>query len=175
MELTTFFAYIFIFTFSIFAALMLFAKLIWPNLESFILRLNALNRNKALDQESRQLTYAAYERLILFTQRIEPYQLMLRHHQPNVSISIFKTTLIQEIENEYLHNFTQQLYVSKVAWHTIVELKNNTIALLKNSAAGLPAQAAVDQYIELILKHLKDLDPNPYTDAQQILKKELAI
>ncbi|MBE8713247.1 hypothetical protein C4F49_06115 [Sphingobacterium sp. KB22] len=175
MELTTFFANLFIYTFSIFAGILLTFKLLWPKIESYMLRTSSLNRSKAFLRENLQLTYTAYERLLLFTLRIEPYQLMLRMHNPNQSVSEFRQALIQEIENEYQHNFTQQLYVSSVAWHTINELKKNTISLLKNSSDGLPKEATLDNYISVVLKHMKELEPNPYEDAQKILKRELSI
>ena len=173
MNYTDFFAQLFVLTFGVFAALVLAFRIIWPKIENYLLKINAINQSKLLTKENLQLRYTAYERLILLVHRIAPEQIMLRNHDPQLSMGQFKQILITEVESEFNHNFTQQLYVSDAAWTLVKDLKINTISLLRNTANALPKEATLDQYVGLVLKHVNELDVNPYDAAQLLLKNEL--
>jgi len=168
-----FFTQIFAITFGVLAGGLIIFRLMWPKVESYILKLNAINQNRLFTKEMQQMRFAAYERLLLFAHRIEPQQVMLRNHQPGVTAEQFKKALIQEVEQEYQHNFAQQLYVSDTAWRFITDLKSNTIHLFQNAGQHFRGDTPVDQYVAVILKHMKELEENPYHAVQAILKKEL--
>jgi len=161
--------------FGVFAAGLVLFGLLWPKVENYLLRINAINQNREFTKEAQQLRFAAYERLLLFAHRIEPQALMVRNHQEQLSVDQFVRLLLAEVENEYQHNLTQQLYVSDSAWHFISDLKNNTLALIRNAKAALPQDAKVDQYVGVVLKHVQEFEQNPYTSVQLILKKELGV
>jgi hypothetical protein len=173
MNYTEFFAQLFILAFGVFAALVLAFRIIWPKIENYLLKINAINQSKLLTKENLQLRYTAYERLILLVHRIAPEQIMLRNHDPQLSMGQFKQILIAEVESEFNHNFTQQLYVSDAAWVVVKDLKANTVSLLRNTAKALPKDATLDQFVGLVLQHVKELDVNPYDAALHILKNEL--
>ncbi len=158
---------------AVFAGGLLVFRLAWPKVEVHMLRLNALNQSRDFNKALQQLRFTAYERLLLFANRIEPQALMLRNHSPELSVDSFVRALLQEVESEYQHNLTQQLYVSDAAWAFLTDLKNNTISLLRNAKEGLPKDAILDQYVAVVLQHMKELEPNPYAAVQLILKKEL--
>ena len=42
--------------------------------------------------------------------------------------------MIQEVEAELEHNYTQQLYVSDAAWKSVLALKKYTIELIRSTA-----------------------------------------
>jgi len=173
MEFVAFFTRLFSLTFGVFAALVLAFYIIWPKIENYILKLNNINQHKSQTKAYRQLTFAAYERLILLVHRISPQQVMLRHHDVRISVVQFRQIVISDIENEYQHNFTQQLYVSDAAWTTVRDLKDSTITLLRNASSGLGENASLDDYIAIVLRHINELDTNPYDAAQILLKREL--
>lgn len=174
MEYLVFFSQLFIITFGVFTGLLLAFYLVWPKIESLLLQVNAVNQSKSLWKGKMQLRFTAYERLILLINRISPEQAMLRNHNPALSIHQFKQNLISDIENEFQHNFTQQLYVSDSAWIIISKLKDDTISLFKNATGSLTEQANIDDYIAIVLKYVADLEIDPYYRAQIILKKELS-
>ncbi|MGN0002002.1 MAG: hypothetical protein ACI35V_01080 [Sphingobacterium composti] len=174
MEFVELLKQLFVITFGVLVALVLAFYVIWPKVEYLFLKVNDIGQNKELLKNNQQLKFAAYERLILFAHRISPYQVMLRNHNPNISIDQFKQLLIADIENEYQHNFTQQLYVTDASWTIIKDLKDSTISLLKNSSRVIASDALIDQYVAIVLKHVSELDVNPYEAAQVILKKELS-
>lgn len=159
---------------AVFGAGLLVLRLAWPKVEVHMLRINALNQNRDFSKALQQLRFTAYERLLLFAHRIEPQALMLRNHSPELSVSVFVQTIMQEVESEYQHNLTQQLYVSDAAWVFMTDLKTDTLSLLRNAKAGLPKDANLDQYIAVVLQHMKEMEQNPYAAVQLILKKELA-
>lgn len=173
MNYIEFFGQLFLIAFGVFAALVLAFRLIWPKVENHYLQLHSIRQNRLVSKETLQMRYAAYERLLLFIHRITPKQIMLRSHDPRITVRDFKQNLVAEIENEFQHNFTQQLYVSDAAWVVIKDLKENTLALFRNSANGLPEEATVDHYVAMVFKHINDLDVNPYDAAQIVLKKEM--
>jgi hypothetical protein len=174
MEFIELLKQLFIIGFGILVALVLAFYVIWPKVENLFLKVNAINQNKKLVNNKQQLQYTAYERLILFAYRITPYQVLLRNHAPNLSIEQYKQAIIQDIENEYQHNFTQQLYVTDAAWIVVKDLKESTITLFKNTSKVIPSDANTDTYVAMLLKHVAELDVNPYDAAQLILKKELS-
>ena len=174
MEFMELLKQLFVLAFGVLVAMVLAFYVVWPKVEYLFLKMSDIGRHKELQKDTLQLKFAAYERLLLFVHRISPYQVMLRNHNANISVEEFKATLINDIENEYQHNFTQQLYVSDSAWTIVKDLKESTIGLLKNSGKVIPSEAKVDDYIALVLKHVTELDINPYEAAQIILKKELS-
>lgn len=175
MEYIDFFKQLFVLAFGVFIALVLAFYIIWPKIEGHFLKMGNINQNKELLKDRLQLRFAAYERLLLFVHRVSPEQLMLRHHGQGISLHQFKQAILADIESEFQHNFTQQLYVSDVAWTIVRDLKGNTLDLMRNANKGMGAEASVDSYIEVVLKHMKALDVNPYEAAQVLLKKELAL
>jgi len=58
----------------------------------------------------------AYERIVLFLERISPGNLVMRVHKPEMKVKQFQQMLIKTIRDEYDHNLSQQLYVSHEAW-----------------------------------------------------------
>lgn len=174
MDLLEFFKQLFLLAFGVLTALVLAFYVVWPKVETLIIKLSGLNQQRDVIIDSHQLKFTAYERLILFVHRLTPYQVMLRNHNESLSIQQYKQALINDIENEFQHNFTQQLYVSDIAWSTVKRLKEDTINLFQNTAKTLPAEAKIDDYVNLILKHVAELENNPYEAAQIILKKELS-
>lgn len=157
-----------------FAALVLAFYVIWPKIENHLFKFNSVMERKECTKEKMQLRFGAYERLILLVHRISPAQVMLRNHKANLSVLEFRQQLIADIANEYQHNFTQQLYVSDVAWVLIKDLKESTENLFRNASLGLSDATPIDDYVAIVLNHLSGLDVNPYEAAQIILKKELS-
>ena len=174
MEFMTFFRELLAIALGVLTALVVAFYLIYPKIENLLLRLKNVQYGRDQQRDNKQLQFAAYERLLLFTHRISPKEVMLRHHSSHTQLSAFRQALIADIENEFQHNFTQQLYVSDVAWKLVKDLKDNTIALLRNAEKGIGEEPSVDQYIAVVLKHVQGQDVNPYEATQVLLKQELS-
>lgn len=146
---------------------------VWPKIEILLFKLNRSSVSEN-SKERMQYKFAAYERLLLFAHRITPQQLLLRSYDAQISIDEFCQLVLVDLDNEFQHNYTQQLYVSDQAWQIVSNLKSNTSTLIKNAKNGIGQGANVDDLVAEILKHVSELEINPYQAAQIILKKELS-
>jgi hypothetical protein len=79
----------------------------------------------------------AYERLVLFLERISPESLVMRVHNPELSALQLQTTLILTIREEFEHNLSQQVYVTSQAWELVRNAKEDMIKLVNTAAAKL--------------------------------------
>lgn len=130
-----------------------------------------------LDKESRThilpLRLQAHERLIIFVDRINPANLLVRLHQQGIGISTLQAGILNEVRSEYQHNITQQLYIGSVTWTVVRKLKDDTIAMINNAVQGLPADANGIELSKAILQHMASIDENPYDLTIELIKKDI--
>lgn len=74
-------------------------------------------------KESLPVKLQAYERLLLFCERINPSKLLLRVNPIGNDSNSYLHLLLGNIEQEFEHNLVQQLYVSDDVWKAIVGSK----------------------------------------------------
>lgn len=99
-------------------------------------------------RESLPVKLQAYERMLLFCERIHPTKLVLRIQPISDSSSEYVSLLILTIEQEFEHNLVQQLYVSEEAWSGILIAKNTVIQIFTNT---LEKSKTANEIIENIL------------------------
>lgn len=94
-------------------------------------------RRYILHKESQKSTLPlrlqAYERLSLFLERIDPTRLLVRLTPTNNDKTEYENYVIAQIELEFEHNLTQQVYVSAECWNVIVTAKNATIQTIRKT------------------------------------------
>ena len=106
------------------------------------------------------LNLLAYERIILFIERMKPDSLIPRTLLSNISGREYHRLLANEIRQEYEYNLSQQLYLSENAWNVVTDFKNNIITLINTAAAdsdpekpaGELAKKILEQYIASDIK-----------------------
>lgn len=76
----------------------------------------------------------AYERIVLFLERINPVQLLLRVQPNGLDPQSYATLLAHTIQTEYEHNITQQIYISNEGWETVLKARNSIITLIRNKS-----------------------------------------
>ena len=76
----------------------------------------------------------AYERMALFLERISPSKLIIRVNPTSSDKNSYESLLIANIDQEFEHNLSQQIYVSDECWNIIVAAKNATIQLIRKAA-----------------------------------------
>ncbi|MDQ8053450.1 MAG: hypothetical protein REI78_10510 [Pedobacter sp.] len=119
------------------------------------------------------LRLQAYERLIIFLDRINPSNLLVRVHQQGIGVSALQALILEEIKSEYQHNITQQLYIDPVSWTVVRKLKEDTIAMVNNVANNLNETATGVDLSKTILQHMSKIDENPYELAIDQLKLDI--
>jgi len=115
----------------------------------------------------------AYERLILFLERIHPHQLIIRHNNPVMSSFQFQTQLIKSIRDEFEHNLSQQLYISDLSWNKVQKAKEEVIKQINTAASKLDSQAKANDLGSLIIQGFSSVSPSPIQEAVRQLKKEV--
>lgn len=98
------------------------------------------------------LRLAAYERLVLLTERISLPNLISRLNQPGLSAVEMKIILTENIKHEFEYNSTQQLYVNQSGWDAVRNLKEQNIMLINRVAASLPATATAGDLNKKIME-----------------------
>ena len=119
------------------------------------------------------LRLQAYERLILFMERISPELLLMRADYPAKTCEQLHSELLQTIRAEFEHNLSQQLYVSVEAWKSVKNAKNYTVALINNAAKDMDAEAPAIVLSRKILEMSMELDQPVSEKAINELKGEI--
>ncbi|HBY69986.1 MAG: hypothetical protein CMC07_07905 [Flavobacteriaceae bacterium] len=114
----------------------------------------------------------AYERLTLLLERIDPNKLLVRVNPYSDSIDDYEKLLIKNIEQEFEHNITQQVYVSVECWNIIQAAKNATIHIIRQAAMHEKENTA-DTMREWILRHFME-EVTPSQKALTYIKKEVS-
>ena len=102
---------------------------------------------------SRPLQLQAYERLVLLAERISLPNLVSRVNAgfPDLNARSAQLVLIENVKQEVEYNTTQQIYVSPMAWDAVRNLKDQTLLIINQVAATLPAEASgLDLYRALL-------------------------
>ena len=76
----------------------------------------------------------AYERLVLFLERIHPERLVFRVNKPGMSARLMQAELLKLIREEFDHNLAQQLYISNEAWRALTVAREETFKILNHAA-----------------------------------------
>ena len=135
--------------------------------------LQLLELKKAISTQTLPLRLQAYERLVLFTDRVNPSNLLIRLNGNGYSAAELHTLILAEIRSEYQHNVTQQIYVSSQAWAVVKRVKDDTVSLVNNAVKALPENSGGLELGRIILNHLSKLENDPYEMATNLIKKDL--
>lgn len=133
-------------------------------------------QNDRLKENAKILTpirMQAYERLVLFIERISPTNLILRQNLSGLSAFQFQTRLIQAIREEFEHNFSQQLYVSAKAWEQVKFTKEEVVRIINTAASQLKSDDSASKLGELIIISENSLEKPLIKSTIATLKKEM--
>lgn len=100
-------------------------------------RLKILEMKMQMQKDTLPLRFQAYERLVLFLERITPNNLLHRIYQPGYTVKEFHLELLSVIRQEFEHNITQQVYVTPEAWSSVKTARDEVIKLLNRAASGV--------------------------------------
>lgn len=115
----------------------------------------------------------AYERIILFLERIAPESVLMRIKRQGMTAAQLQAELQNTIRHEYDHNLTQQTYVSSDAWKMVQMARNHILKLINDAAGELKEEASGASLGKLILEKVMELQTPPSQVAIDFLKKEV--
>jgi hypothetical protein len=137
--------------------------------------INNKNSEKQLEllaerkKETLPIKLKAYERLLLFSDRINPVKILLRIKPISENTQDYLQLLIASIEQEFDHNLVQQIYVSTDTWIAVVAAKNAVINKLKQVAEN---SSSANNLRENVLIHYSKVVP-PTETTIAVIKDEV--
>ncbi|WP_397446709.1 hypothetical protein [Polaribacter sp. R77954] len=108
-------------------------------------------------KESLPLKLQAYERMLLFCERINPVKMLLRVKPLTDNTSDYLQLVIANIDQEFEHNLVQQIYISNDAWLSIIASKRAIINKLTQVAEV--SSSANDFRENILIDYSKTLPP----------------
>ncbi|MEM1336156.1 MAG: hypothetical protein AAF717_01545 [Bacteroidota bacterium] len=127
--------------------------------------------HKDSQKETLPVRLQAYERMALFLERIAINNLVVRVGPKGQDKSNYENLLIKQIEKEFEHNLSQQIYMSDECWNIIKAAKSATIQIIRS--AGMSESETADKLREDILNQTMDKQ-SPSATALAFVKKEIS-
>lgn len=115
----------------------------------------------------------AYERMILFLERISLNNLVMRVYCNNMSAKALQVELLKNIRTEFDHNISQQLYISTPTWKLIKSAREETIKVINSCSEQLNDNSTGLELSQFILELVGKIEATPTEVAIEALKRDL--
>ncbi len=130
---------------------------------------------KAAQASITPLKIQAYERIVIFLERIHPNTMVVRINKLGMTSHVFHQELIKAIKSEYEHNISQQIYLSHNAWELVKTSKEEIIKLVNISSTKVGHDTNSNELAMMILNITANLEKRlPNEVALEYLKKEIS-
>ena len=116
----------------------------------------------------------AYERIVLFLERISLESLIVRVSSPDMKASQLHTVLVTTIRSEFEHNLSQQIYMSSQAWEVVRNARSGMIKIINSEAEKMPINSPGMALSKQLLETIMELDKEPTRAAIDYLKNEIS-
>jgi hypothetical protein len=133
-------------------------------------------RQDLILQNSRTITpikLQAYERIVLFLERISLESMLLRVSTSDMTASQLHSALLTTIRSEFEHNLSQQIYMSQQAWEVTRNARSNMIKIINSEAEKLTPDATGMSLSKQLLEKIMELDKEPTRVAIEFIKAEV--
>ena len=118
------------------------------------------------------LKIQAYERVILFLERIDPSNMMIRAHKSGMNAATLHRELLKIVREEYTHNMSQQIYIQPNSWNTLLLAKDETIQMINVAINNLEANASGLDLSAKIFESIAAKKISPTQKARNAIVKE---
>ena len=115
----------------------------------------------------------AYERLVLFLERISTGSLINRNNISGMNAFNLQVTLVKNVRDEFEHNLSQQLYVSSAAWNLVRNAKEEMIRLVNTAASKCNDNSSSSEMAQILYQLSLESDKAPVADALEFLKNDV--
>jgi hypothetical protein len=119
------------------------------------------------------LRLQAYERFVLFLERIHPSNLVMRLNSPDLTAMQLQSLLVRTIREEFEYNLSQQLYISDNSWELIKNAKEETIAMINQASAKTGENAHSSGLVKAVFEVSVAKGKLPVETAIDEIKKEM--
>jgi hypothetical protein len=148
----------------------------WILLRNMIRNDQEKRRQEVILQSSRIVTpikLQAYERIILFLERISMESLLVRVSTADITASQLQTALLTTIRSEFEHNLSQQIYMSPQAWEVVKNARSNTVKIINSESEKIKGDAPGIEFSKLLLTRVMEIEKEPTRVAIDYLKGEI--
>ncbi len=114
----------------------------------------------------------AYERLIIFLERINPHELIRQVTSDEVPPAVLRAQWIRQIRQEFQYNASQQLYISEEGWQIVENAVEQVILLINQAYHALDKDAGPHAFIGKIRDRIQEWETLPHQAAIDALKSE---
>ena len=137
--------------------------------------LRVLELRTNFSKDAIPLKIKAYERLLLFCERISIPNLVMRLNTKAITKENLKNVMMISIQKEFEHNIAQQLYISNNLWQIINVTKNEMINLISVQADALSSSSSGQDLANLLIKSNNELKKAPVDIAIEAIKEEAKV
>ena len=148
----------------------------WVLLRNMIKNEQDKRRQELILQNSRTVTpikLQAYERIVLFLERISLESLLLRVSTPDISAQQLHSAMLNAIRSEFEHNLSQQIYMSQQAWEVVRNARSNMIKIINSEAGNLTPDAPGMALSKKLLEKIMEIEQEPTRAAIDFVKAEI--
>jgi hypothetical protein len=149
----------------------------WVLLRNMIKNDQDKRRQELLLQNSRTVTpikLQAYERIVLFLERISLESLLVRVSSPDMTAQQLHSAMLSTIRSEFEHNLSQQIYMSQQAWEVVRNARSNMIKIINSEVEKLPPDSSGMTLSKKLLEKIMELEKEPTRAAIDYIKGEIA-
>ncbi len=119
------------------------------------------------------LQVEAYQRMVLFLERIAPNNMIMRLNNPGLPARAFQQKLIDNVRQEYEHNLAQQIFISPEAWARVQSSKEEILKIINMAATKMEPTALANDLSKGVFEITAQLKDQPTEQAVNFLKNEL--
>ena len=115
----------------------------------------------------------AYERMILYLERINLSNLVMRMYSSGMSAKDLQENMLKVIRGEYEHNMAQQLYIPSKTWALVKSAREETVKVINSCTEQLNDNSSGLELSQFILELVGRIETTPTEVAIEALKKEV--
>ena len=120
------------------------------------------------------LKIQAYERIVIFLERINPHSLVIRVNKNGMTSRQLHQELISAVKSEYEHNLSQQIYISATSWELVKTAKEEVVKLVNISSSKVLPDSNSSELAMMILNIAAGVEKKlPSEIAIDYIKKEV--
>lgn len=120
------------------------------------------------------LRMQAYERLSILIERLSLPGLLMRTFNEEMTTTTLRLTLLINVQQEFEHNISQQIYVSDQLWKIIEATRDDLIEFITVVSDKVPKDAPARQLRDALIGYQQQREQDPIATAQMAIRKEAA-
>jgi hypothetical protein len=120
------------------------------------------------------LRLQAYERLSVLVERLAIPGMVLRTSRDGMQAATLKIALLMNIQQEFEHNISQQVYVSDQLWSIIKATRDDAVQFIELVSDKIDKKADARTLATALLQFSEQREGDPVATAQSAIRREAA-